>query len=89
MTYFNVKFKDVVAMTDKAICLEQWCNKGNVWLPLKCVRENTKYTKGIAYLVPEWLCNEKGLGGKEYQPYHHPEKIAPQYNQEAIDELKL
>lgn len=55
MTYFNVKFKDVVAMTDKAICLEQWCNKGNVWLPLKCVRENTKYTKGIAYLVPEIL----------------------------------
>ena len=89
MKYFNVKFKDIVTVTEKAICLEQWCDKGIVWLPLKCVRENTKYSKGIAFIIPEWLYIEKELNGKEYQPYHHPEKIIPQYNQAAIDELKL
>lgn len=89
MKYYNVKFKDIVKITDKAICLEKWCDAGIVWLPLKCIRENMNYTKGIAYIVPEWLCEEKGLSGKEFEPYHRPNKIEPVYNQEAIDDLKL
>ena len=89
MKYFNIKFKSVVKFTGKAVCLERWCDKGIVWLPLKCVRENYKYTKGIAYIVPEWLCQEKGLEGKEYELYHHPKKIDPEYNQEAISDVKL
>ena len=89
MRYYTIKFVRIIKETDKAICLERWCDKGIVWLPRKCIRENTKYTKGIAYIVPEWLCEDKGLDGKLYEPYNRPQKIEPVYNQEAIDDLKL
>lgn len=84
----KIKFKSIVKTTDKAICLERWCDEGVVWLPLKCIRE-CSYNKGIAFLVPEWLCNDKGLSGKKYEPYKIPKKIEPEANQEPIDELKF
>ena len=88
MTKYRVKFQEIVKWTEKSVLLKTWDNR-LVWLPEKCIKQDYRYTKGIAYIVPEWLCNEKGLDGKEYQPYHHPDKIEPVYNQEAIDELKL
>lgn len=87
MKRFNIKFARVVCETEKAVLLEKW-GGGEVWLPLKCVRPNFLYTKGVAYIVPEWLCVEKGLEGKEWETYHRPDKIEPVYNQEALDELK-
>ena len=86
---YRVKFQELVWQTEKSVLLKTWNNRADVWLPLKCIKRDYRYTKGIAYIIPEWLCNEKGLSGKEYQPYHHPQPITPQYNQEAIDELKL
>lgn len=88
MKQFNIKFAGVIRETEKAVLLEKW-GGGEVWLPLKCIRPNYAYTKGVAFIVPEWLCQEKGLQGKEWQPFHKPEKIEPVYNQGAIDELKL
>lgn len=78
----------MIKNTDKAVCVETW-QGGVVWLPLKCVHPNYKYTKGIAYIIPQWLVEEKKLDGKEFQPYHKPARIEPVYNQVAIDEIKL
>lgn len=88
MSKYLVKFKEEIVSTPKAVLLLTWDNK-EVWLPLKCIWPYYKYTKGIAYIVPDWLYDEKGLNGKPYEPYHHPEKISPVYNQEPIDDLKL
>lgn len=88
MNYLNVKFKSIIKTSERAICLEKWCDEGIVWLPIQCIRVNTKYSKGIAYIIPEWLCIEKKLNGKRIELYHHPKKIIPQYNQEPLDELK-
>ena len=88
MKRYRVKFKDIVRSTFAAVLLETW-DGHQVWLPEKCIKKDYRYTKGIAYIVPEWLCEEKGLNGKLYEPYNRPEKIAPVYNQEAIDELKV
>lgn len=85
---YVVKFCRIVRETEKAILLETWDNR-QVWLPSKCVSIDFKYTKGVAVILPEWLYIEKKLNGKEFEPYHHPKKIEPQHNQEAIDELKL
>lgn len=88
MTRYRVKFQELVWQTDNAVLLKTWDNR-DIWLPIKCIRLDTKYHKGLAYIIPEWLYNEKDLNGQEYQPYHHPQPITPQYHQEAIDELKL
>lgn len=87
MIFKNVKFKSEKCRTVKAVLLEQWGGLPDVWLPLKCIRPNFRYTKGVAYIVPEWLCTEKGLEGKEWQPYHKPDEIAPEYNQKPLAEL--
>ncbi len=89
MMFYKVKFKEVIAETGRAVLLSMW-QGGEVWLPLKCCfQTDFANTKSLVYLVPDWLCAEKGLQGKPYEPFHKPEKIDPVYNQEAIDELKV
>lgn len=88
MARFIVKFKDIKVQTPRALLLLGW-NGQEVWLPKKCIWQDKKYTKGVAIIMPQWLYEEKQLDGKPYEPYHRPDKIAPIYGQEAIDELKL
>lgn len=86
--FLKVKFKHILGCTDKAIHLQQW-QGGDIWLPLKCCfRTNKSNTKSVVFLVPDWLCKEKGFDGKVVESFHKPAKIEPKYNQEAIDELK-
>ncbi len=87
-SYFKVKFKEIVKETEKAVCFERWNDKGIVWLPKRCIKRYYKYTRSLAYIVPEWLLEEKRLAGKKVELYHRPPKIEPEYNQEALDELK-
>lgn len=82
-----IKFQGIIKQTEKAVCLEKW-QGGIVWLPKKCIKPNYSYTKGVSYYIPDWLCEEKGLQGKTVELFHKPEKIEPEFNQEAIDELK-
>lgn len=88
MKRWRVKFARVVKQTAKAVCLERWDEKGIVWLPSKCISLDARYTKGVAFILPDWLYKEKELSGKIFEPYHHPDKIDPVYNQEPLDELK-
>lgn len=87
--FYKIKFKEVEAMTEKATLLSLW-QGGSVWLPNKCCFPlNSASCKSLVWLVPDWLCGEKGLQGKPYEPIHKPKHIDPEYNQEAIDELKI
>ena len=90
MKFYKVKFKSIVAETEKAICLSQWQGGDNVWLPKKICKQTDYYNdKSVVFFVPEFIFIEKKLEGKLYEPYHKPEKIKPIYNQEAIDELRI
>lgn len=87
MNYYRILFDTIVGTNNTGVCLRRWCG-GNTWLPIKYIKRDYKYTKGVAYFVPEWLCRSRGLQGKKVELYHHPPKINPKYNQEALDDLK-
>lgn len=71
----KVKFKNLQYETEKAYLID-----GN-WFSKKLTEIKEKYI-----VIPEWLAIEKKL---DYKPLIHiPDRIEPEYNQEALDELK-
>ncbi len=88
MSYFKVKFKSIIKETESGICFERWNDKGIVWLPKRYIELYSKYQRSLAIVMPGWLYRDKQLKGKKVNLFHHPKKIAPIYNQEALDELK-
>lgn len=78
----KVKFKDILAQTNKAILF--LISEEEVWFPKKHFRF---LRQGAAFICPLWLAQEKMV---KYTSYiHFPEKIDPVYNQEPIDELRF
>jgi len=77
----KVRIKDVLHRTSKATLF--LISEREVWLPNAAF----KFGRGNFIITSETLAKEKGVKYDSF--FHTPDKIEPEYNQQAIDELKL
>jgi hypothetical protein len=71
----RVKYKNLQIETEKAYLID------DIWFAKSLTQLQEKYI-----IIPEWLAIKKQLN---YKPlFHIPDKIEPEYNQEALDELR-
>ncbi|MFW6221983.1 MAG: hypothetical protein ACOC3T_00070 [Bacteroidota bacterium] len=77
----KIKIKDVLKETSKAFLL--LVSEKEIWLP----KSKINRWVGNSIVIPQWLAEAKSL---RYTAFIHiPKKIQPEYNQEAIDELRF
>jgi len=82
--WIKAKYHDVISKTDKATLF--LFEQKEIWIPNKLFR----FMEGSYIKLPTFIAKDKNIkASKIVSEYHKPKDIAPLYNQEPIEELKI